>query len=215
MLIGLFVLLMVQDLTSENAFASMEKALLALDGKQLDVKVISSGAVQSEFEGHIRNAQNNQLHMKFDGHFMNQTKKILITSDGSKYKYGDKQAETTPSDLNRGVYVGLTHMGVLHNLAMLSMGHPPDYTHGKVHDILQAKDVELMGLDDSHGEPAHKVRFKLIVKGVESAEATLWISKKTHLPLRREQTVHFEQGDMSVVETYKLSEVTSKQFQLN
>ena len=87
-------------------------------------------------------------------------------------------------------------MGVLHNIAMLSGGAPPDHANGGVDDWVKT-------VEHRHPEGSGSgVMFDLVVDGTPSGSATLWIDEQGQ-PLRREQRVDFPEGTMIVVERYE------------
>jgi hypothetical protein len=96
-----------------------------------------------------------------------------------------------------GVLIGLTRMGVLHNLALLIGGADPETGNGDIRTW-----VEVDAIAWKNGDPASRtLTFDIIVAGIPSAEAELTLDGRG-LPLRREQVVHFEGGEMRVIESY-------------
>jgi hypothetical protein len=96
-----------------------------------------------------------------------------------------------------GVLIGLTRMGVLHNLARLTASQDPDTGNGDVRTW-----VEVDRIRWKDGAPRTRTLvFEIVVAGVPAGEAELVLDERG-LPLRREQVVHFEGGDMRVVEHY-------------
>ena len=51
-----------------------------------------------------------------------------------------------------------------------------------------------------------RIDFGLVVAGQPSGTASLWIDAASRLPLRREQTVQFETGEMKVIEVYEFNQ---------
>jgi hypothetical protein len=90
-------------------------------------------------------------------------------------------------------------MGMLHNLAMLSAGAPPDGTDGQIRDWVQARNF-------SYDETTKALRFEIVVSGTPSGEVELWVDENTGFPTQRKQTVHFPEGDMFVEEVYEMLE---------
>ncbi len=95
--------------------------------------------------------------------------------------------------------IGLTHMGILHNLARSSESALPDHAGGGVREWVAAESFTLAFGRDS--APS----FDLIVAGTPSGSVTLDIGP-SGLPAERHQTVRFPSGDMHLVERY--SDVT-------
>lgn len=102
-----------------------------------------------------------------------------------------------PPALASALVVGLTRMGLLHNVAMLIAGRAPDGADGSVTAWVQTVEharVEPPGDGDA-------LRFVIVVSGQRVGEATLWLDRDGR-PVRREQTVEFPDGQMRVVERY-------------
>lgn len=95
-------------------------------------------------------------------------------------------------------------MGVLHNLAMLVGGAPPDHAAGGVEDWVQTVDHRRpVPSGPPPGPDGEAVTFGLVVGGEPSGTATLWLDDRG-VPVRREQTVEFPEGVMRVVERYEV-----------
>ena len=104
-----------------------------------------------------------------------------------------------PAGLAAALVVGLTRMGVLHNLAMLVGGAAPARAEGGVEDWVQTVDHRPLSPAPAEGEA---ICFGLRVEGEPSGEATLWLDADG-MPTRREQIVPFPEGEMRVVERYE------------
>jgi hypothetical protein len=109
----------------------------------------------------------------------------------------------TPDGLNEAIVIGMTRMGILHNLAQLVGGQPPDHMEGGVRDWARVVAIESSADEDDAGHPLLRFDFGLVVAGQPSGTASLWIDAVSRLPLRREQTVQFASGEMKVIEVYE------------
>lgn len=105
-----------------------------------------------------------------------------------------------PGELSHALRIGLTRMGVLHNVAMLVGGAPPDHADGGVEDWVRTSEHKHVERD---GQPG--IAFDLTVAGQPSGHATLWLDDRGW-PASREQSVDFPEGTMKVVEVYEFSE---------
>jgi hypothetical protein len=107
-----------------------------------------------------------------------------------------------PTELREALVLGMTRMGILHNLARLAGALPPDHADGGAAGWLTYEAARWGEETEIDGQPARPLDFTVLVDGAPVAEARLWLRTDDGLPVRREQTVRFPQGDMVVVETY-------------
>ena len=185
---------------AEAQFAELEQRLLQAKNVSMKINITSSGAVSSALKGELRLSEPNQAHVDFKGEFAGNPAEIRLDSNGERMFGGsaDKSfREDTPPALNEGIVLGLTRMGVLHNLAMLSAGAPPDGTDGQIREWVQARNF-------SYNEATKAIQFEIVVSGTPSGEVELWVDEETGMPKRRKQTVHFPEGDMEVEEVYEM-----------
>lgn len=185
-------------LDAEVAFVEMEDVLLDEDAVFMACSISSEGAVACALEGRAYMDEDNQVRMKYEGTFAGKPAKIELLSDGDMMQ-GMFNGETvfeqeTPSELTEGILIGFTRMGLLHNLAKIAGGAPPDGTDGMVREWVQVSNFQ--------GTAAEAVTFDIAVDGMHSAEGKLMFGADSVLPLERHQTVHFDGGDMTVKELY-------------
>ena len=186
-------------------FKELESKLLAAKTVRFNATAISEGAFAFSFNTEIVLAQGNRARLNAEGSMMKQARSPQLTSDGHQMVFGlaeTNRKETTPGALNEGLLIGLTRMGIMHNLAMLSGGKAPDGTDGKAKEWVTLTDIRLKKGVSLDGKQTNQVTFGITVGGVPSATAVLWLSLDHGLPLRREQTVAFDGGSMTVIETY-------------
>jgi hypothetical protein len=93
-------------------------------------------------------------------------------------------------------------MGVLHNLARLVSGAPPDRVDGTVRSWVELEDIEWS--EEVSEEGLEGVRFRIIVSGEPAGRATVWLDEDGTL-MGRDQVVEFPGGDMRVRERYRWS----------
>ena len=191
----------VSDVSDAQAqFAELEQRLLQAKKISMKISITSSGAVSSSLKGELSLSEPNQAHLDFKGEFAGNPVEIHLNSRGERMFGGsaDKSfREDTPPALNEGIVLGLTRMGILHNLAMLSAGAPPDGTDGQIREWVQAQNF-------STDKATKAIRFEIVVRGTPSGEVELWVDENTGFPKRRKQTVHFPEGDMEVEEVYEM-----------
>lgn len=177
-------------------YFEVERRLLTADHLVVDFDITSSGAVTTEITGQLRLATGNRLDLRAAGSFGGQDVQLVLRSDGTRLtgSNGTKTIDQgTPKDLNKAVVLGMTRMGLLHNLAVLSGGRPPDRAGGGVTDWISV---------DSHRAAADDtITFDLSVSGAKTATVTLTL-RGDGLPVHRQQTVRFPGGTMTVRERY-------------
>ena len=80
--------------------------------------------------------------------------------------------------MNEGIIVGLTRMGILHNLAVLSGASAPEGTDGNVHKWLSVTNFAWAGEETIDGVITETMTFDISVGGEPSAKARLWLNKE-------------------------------------
>ena len=173
--------------------------------------VTSSGVVESGLNGEVW-ARGNHLQMSATGTFAGTPIDVRLSADGERMRatVGGKTTVDMPQpeDLKRAIVVGLTRMGVLHNIAVMLGGRPPDHADGGVDEWVVADafttqpKVEPSELTaDSVGGAL--VSFDLTVAGKPAGEVSLWLDPEGGRPLERHQAVEFPEGSMTVREVYR------------
>lgn len=181
-------------------FDALEDRLLKSSYLELTGRIESTGAVVSSLEGSLI-IDGDRVLLGFGGSFAGNPVTIELSSDGTTMTGGSGtlsfEVETPPA-LKEGLLIGVTRMGILHNLAVLASGNPPQATYGEAPTWVTVSDV-------TGGE--HSLGFGVVVDGKPSATAKLTLNTETGLPAKREQTVRFPESDMQVVEDYEKFEV--------
>lgn len=190
--------------SAEEAFYAMENRLIAADPGILDYRVTSSGAFTADIGGEVR-LDAEEARLTGAGSFGGQPVDLRWERSGDRLAGGNGPATfeiEEIADLEAAVVLGITRMGILHNLARLTSGAPPDHANGAVREWIQPVDVAWTLEDpDGAGPIRYGFTFGLMVDGVRSAEVELWLDGRG-LPVRRDQTVQFPGGEMIVVEEY-------------
>lgn len=192
-------------------FALIEERLLALGTVYLDFQITSEGVVESDLEGTLVMQPGQAARLAAGGTFDEQPVALRLVSDGRQWSGGSAAgsfAEPTPRALREGLVLGITRMGLLHNLAKLSSGSPPDATDGTARLWVKTTDMRRGKAQVGPDRTLLPFTFGILVSGQPAGEATLWVDADTYLPVRREQTVRFPQGEMRVVERYPLVDVS-------
>lgn len=179
----------------QEIFERMEQRLMLED--RIEFTVESTGAFEASFEGSI-DQRGGEIALRAMGTWAGSPAAVSAETNG------DSLVVTSPTerhdldrepDVARSVIIGLSRMGVLHNLARLVTGRGPDHADGSVEEWVQARDLRWGRSHDS-------IEFDIFVNGRRAAVASVRIDPATGLPVERRQTVEFETGSMTVVETY-------------
>jgi|GEM_PF-454647 len=199
-------------------FGEIEKKLLEADSLRVEFVISSEGAITSSVKGSLLLVpRGNQVRLELSGTFAAATVDLRLVSDGKRLRGGptaesarsDKRYFecTTPTALGEAIVIGMTRMGLLHNIAMLTGGAPPDHSDGAVTEWVVCSNFILdRSAGDVDGDRG-PLTFDIAVSGRNVAEAKLWIDAATGLPARREQTVDFGSATMRAVERYTLFEI--------
>ncbi len=180
---------------------ALETNLLESDSVKIDFNITATGAIEANAKGTLQLLSGNRIQFSANGGFAGDTLKLVLFSDGSELQISNGKSNNsaqTPPYLNQGLIIGLTRMGLLHNIAVMQFGRQPDKTDGTVQQWVTVKNVQNAEKNDN------AITFDVFVDNVLSAETELIIDAKTGLPLLRFQTVHFESGDMKVKEEYTI-----------
>ncbi len=193
------------DESAETALAAVEQRLLTATRVNFRFDIRAVGAVDAALTGTASIGPGQQAQIAAEGSFAGSAATIVLVADGQAMQGGNGdllfEADTPPA-LREGMVIGLVRMGLLHNLAVLSGGAPPDRTDGTIRDWVRYTDVTIEPEDDIGGVATRRFRFTVVVGGQPSAIAELWVNAETGLPVRRVQVVNFDQGEMRVLEQY-------------
>ncbi|MEM7154305.1 MAG: hypothetical protein AAF799_15775 [Myxococcota bacterium] len=178
-------------------FRDLEQRLVE-EPLRLRFDVTAEGAVEVDIEGSL--IVEDEVELRAKGTFAGQPLDLRLWSEGDHLQggpVGNPSFELPrPMALAPALVLGLTRMGVLHNIAMLMGGAPPDHSGGGVEAWVQTVEHRSPGGSDPG------VEFGLVVDGTPSGSATLWLDAVGQ-PRLREQRVDFPEGTMIVVERYE------------
>ncbi len=203
---------------ADELFAGIEKTLLQADSVRVEFTISSEGAIASSVQGSLLLVPRaNQVRLDLSGTFAAASVDLSLVSDGKRMRGGPKTKSfradkryfesETPTALGEAIVIGLTRMGLLHNIAMLTGGVPPDHSDRAVTEWIACSKFLLdETARDGDGDRA-PLTFDIAVSGKHVAEGKLWIDAETGLPVRREQTVHFGSSTMRAVESYTVFEI--------
>ena len=205
-----------QPVTGDDAWA--EHTMTDLEGRlqqaarvEIDFEIESQGAVASEFQGTLRWTRAGEISLEAQGSFMGQAQNLAWKGDAQTFATivaGEQHSSgPRPKALIEAVVISFTRQGLLHNLAVLVGGLPPTLADGGIGEWLKVDQVRL-GPPERFGETsASPLEFGIEVEGQHVGLATLWL-REGNMPLERQQTVQFPEGQMKVVERYTRFEIT-------
>lgn len=183
----------------------LEQRMLAAGSLALDFVISSEGAVASRFEGSLQWRSDGTLSLLAIGEFAGQPQELELRADAttlSTYIGGRQRwSGPRPPALVEAIVVGFSHMGLLHNLAVLTGGMAPDHAEGGVRDWLGADELVALPPERRGELELSGVEFVIVVAGTASASTSLWLDAEGR-PVERSSTVQFPEGEMRVIERY-------------
>jgi outer membrane lipoprotein-sorting protein len=182
-----------------GALDALEARLMAAPGLRCTFTITSTGPVPAQLDGILFAQPGNHVRLEANGTLEGKPAQPRVVSDGVRAAGGslDKSfSDVAPPAIGEAVVLGFVRMGLLHNLAMLSSGAPPDGADGSFKSSVVASDVVRASAE------RNRYDFKILVDGKQRGESSLWLDARSGLPLRRHTTVHFEDGELQVDETY-------------
>jgi hypothetical protein len=197
--------------TAAERLALCEGALLGARNVTGTFEIDSKGENAAHLTGTLELIDGNALHLVAEGNFKTDPVQLEVDSRDStgtgrsttKGPSVSSHRDPPASKLREAIALGLSRMGLLHNLALLSNDEPMEKTEGGVAEWVKALAPRDGASDTVNGEACRRVDFSVEVEGKVRGEASMCIADATGLPLQRTQTVHFPAGDMTVSETFK------------
>jgi hypothetical protein len=184
-----------RDPAPAAAFGALEDRLMAAETVRIDYHVTSEGAFDSDIKGRLEITPGGAIELTGNGAFGGQPVELFVRTSNDGYEFGNgskRKSAPLPPRLREALVIGLTRMGILHNLAVLTAAAPPDRADGGVREWVTV---------DSFARHGAAVTFDVSVAGQRAASANLEIDADGR-PVIRRQTVTFPSGEMKVVERY-------------
>jgi len=189
----------------------LEARLLSARRVTIEARIESRGVVNSRLSGRSELRDRNRASVAYSGEFAGKAVDVALEADGRalELRQGqERRRDPGPRQCNRAVLIGLTRMGLLHNLARLTGLQAPDHAAGGVEQWVTLDSFRPTTFPQGGElEGLMSFGFDLLVSGVPSAGVRLWLDPASGLPRQRQQTVRFPTGEMTVVETYTRFEV--------
>ena len=173
------------DCRAQALFQTMERKLLSAQPLQLEVESHADGAVKADATSEVSVGPATRVHTK--GNFM-----------GAPFAKDFDQPTT--GDMRDALVLGLSRMGLLHNVVNISQDNGIDHAKGGARDWLEPYDFKRV---------KGGVAYALRVSGKQTSEVTLLIDPKTARPKKRDMVVHFPNGTMHVIETYRFPKLVA------
>lgn len=194
------------DASPDEAFTALEEVLGAGTAPvRIAFDVIAEGAVAADLTGTLLLGTSGEARVEAAGSFAGEQIDVTLISDGDRMFWtGGQDGVDTPPRLRDALGIGFTRMGVLHNLARLVGGAPPDHADGGVREwvTVAATDDRAMMEGAPEGASAASVFRAMTVWGQPSGAFALEFEEG--LPTVRRQRVEFAQGIMRVTERYRV-----------
>jgi hypothetical protein len=169
----------VTTIPGAGEFAALEAHLLGLENLNVRFYIEAKGSMQMLAKGEL---------VRY-GDLLT----FIVTGKlNGTTEHGDLRLEKTPEATRRTILLGLTRMGLAHNIYRLYNDQEVDA------DI----DQRVKTANETWDPAARKLAFDILFNGEKAAEAELWLND-ANLPVKRHQVVHFPNGDMIVDETYQ------------
>jgi hypothetical protein len=180
------------------------EALLAAPSSSVHVpfEVEATGAMEAELTGDLFLGPEGAARLEARGSFAGREVDVRAVSDGERLIWsGAPGPVPTPEGLRDALVVGLTRMGILHNVARLTAGAPPDHMEGGVREWVVVS-PDTAGAAPAPGLMGEGLARAIIVDGVPSGAFRLSFDETGRLPRIRRQGVDFPEGRMEVTERY-------------
>lgn len=187
----------VRQEAPKTVFTALEEQL-SQTPLRLRFELRAEGAVVVSLGGSL--VIDEEVELEARGQFAGVEQELRLWTEGDRLRAGPRDGPTLdvprPPALASALVIGMTRMGLLHNVAMLSAGRVPDGADGGVREWVQTVEHQHVGEGEGAG-----LGFVLVVAGQRMGRATLWLDAQGR-PARREQTVDFPEGQMKVSERY-------------
>ncbi len=193
------------DAWAEQTFGDLEERLLEASAVEVQFRIESKGAVESAVEGTLTWTGAEALSLVAKGTFAGEPIDLALQADASSFSTSVggsvRESGPRPAALVEAVAIGLTRMGLLHNIAVLVGGLPPDHAEGRVREWVEIGQVRLGEPELLGDAKARPLELAISVDDQWIGEATLWLAE-SGLPIEREQVMNFPEGQMRVTERY-------------
>lgn len=108
--------------TADEFLLSLEQRWLDEESVHLEFDVLSEGAFEADLEGRLRWGEGDAVELSAEGTFGPDPVTLSLSVEDDRLVGGNAAGhfdEPLPAELREALVIGLTRMGVLHNLARL------------------------------------------------------------------------------------------------
>lgn len=198
-----------------RALAQVEATLLAAESVRCFSELTAEGALAADLRSEHQLAPDGRAHVRVRGTIGGRAVDATFESDGATMRLsgagvGETREGAAAADLFAGQLLGFTRMGWMHNAAQLAGGGDPEGVDGQVREWVEARNVRFGDEFELNGVPARPLLFDVFVGGELGAQAVLWVSLESGLPLLRLQRVQLPGGEMRVNEYYEALELNGR-----
>jgi hypothetical protein len=193
------------DAWAERTMIDLERRLQGANRVEIAFDIQSEGTVVSQLRGTLVWSRDGELRLDATGEFDGKPQQLELLADAKMLEVrvaGEvRHSGPRPPKLVEAVVLSLTRQGLLHNLAMTVGGLPPSLADGGFDEWMRVFQPQLGPPEVFGSDEARPLEFQIEVEGQHVGHATLWL-RADDLPLERQQTVEFPEGQMRVVERY-------------
>ena len=182
----------------QATFEALEDRLLSAESFSLDFHVTAEGVIEANLEGSLRAASSGQVELEARGTFLERELEMHMVTDGDSLRMTTTElsdAVALPAEVYEALAIGLTRMGILHNLASLSTVTEPEHSEVGIGEWVTVGEFGTGTAGEHDG-----VSFGIFVEGQRTSGAVLAILDG--IPVERTQIVDFPGGAMTVRERY-------------
>jgi hypothetical protein len=192
------------DAWAKRKMTELERRLVAATKVEIAFEIQSEGAVASQLSGTLSWTRDGELHLVATGEFAGEAQDLELRADAESLEAlvaGEaRHTGARPAQLVEAIVLSFTRQGLLHNLALLTAGLPPEHGDGGIDEWLRYVEPQLGPPEVFGAGEATPLEFQIEVADQHVGHATLWL--RDDVPLERRQTVEFPDGQMEVVERY-------------
>lgn len=182
--------------------------LLAEAPIRVRFRVAAAGALEAHFIG-VLVMDGHRIQISASGSFGGKPVEVGLVADGTRMRGAGGAQDfdlPQPPNLREVLGVSIVRMGLLHTLAMLVAGRPPDVPDDDVREWLvltpEPGTPTVAVMEPHHANlPPDPITFRTTVAGEDSITATVWIEDDALL--ERQQRTRFETGTMDVLEAFE------------
>lgn len=185
--------------------AKLEQRLLAAHRVEIEARIEARGALTANLAGRGEWREGNVTTVAFAGKLGGAPSDVALSADGHALQMqhnAHTRRSRVAAETNRALLVGFARMGLMHNVARLTGLQEPDRAGGGVADWARLDSFRPTTFAQAGPlEGLMSLGFDLVIDEVASP-VQLWLDPVTQLPKRRQLTVRFGDGEMTVVEDY-------------